>query len=145
MHKVTVTWQRIVLMLTSFVLIPDERKEDRWFRAGTLSCMANLSVPLKLASHCLLVSKEVSETHEGGMGDKEAKLHQCRTGRMYCLESCRRMFKCLSLFFKEPWVQSPPVILSLDSLAPNPDLKLSLLLGSPDSCVGTPSGFSEPV
>lgn len=57
-------------MPASFVLIPDQREEDRWFRAGTPSCMANSSVPLKQASHCLLVSRERSETHEGRMGDR---------------------------------------------------------------------------
>lgn len=68
-------------MPASFVLIPDQREEDRWFRAGAPSCMANLSVPLKQASHCLLVSRERSETHEGGMGDKGEKQHQCCPGK----------------------------------------------------------------
>lgn len=54
-------------MPASFVLISDQR-EARWLRAGAPSCMANLSVPFKQASHCLLGSKERSETDEGGVG-----------------------------------------------------------------------------
>lgn len=88
-------------MPASFVLIPDQREEDRWFRAGAPSCMANLSVPLKQASHCLLVSRERSETHEGGMGDKGEKQHQHRPGKMCCLESCRRVLKYLPFLFKK--------------------------------------------
>jgi len=65
-HKVTVTWQRLISMPTSFVLISDQR-EVRWLRAGAPSCVANLSVPRKQASHCLLGSRERPETHEGGM------------------------------------------------------------------------------
>lgn len=88
-------------MPASFVLIPDQREEDRWFRAGAPSCMANLSVPLKQASHCLLVSGERSETREGGMGDKGEKQHPHRPGKMCCLESCRRVLKYLPFFFKK--------------------------------------------
>lgn len=132
-------------MPASFVLIPDQREEDRWFRAGSPSCMANLSVPLKQASHYLLVSRERSETHEGGLGDKGEEQHQRHSGKMCCLESCRRVLKFLPFFLKKVWVQSPPAVLSLESLTPNPDLRFSLLLGSPGSCTGTPSGSAEPV
>lgn len=132
-------------MPTSFVLILDQREQDRWFKAGSPSCMAILSVPLKQVSHCLLLSRERSETHEGGMGDKGEEQHLCRTGKKRCLEPCRGVFKYLSFFFKEPWVQSVPAVLSLDSLTPNPDLRLSRLLGSPGSCVQTTSGSAEPV
>lgn len=79
------------------------------------------------------------------MGDKGGKQHQHRIGKTCCLESCRRVFKYLFFFFKEPRVQGPPAVLSLDNLTPNPDLRLSLLLGSPGSCVGTPTGSAGPV
>lgn len=125
-------------MPTSFVLISDQR-EARWFRAGAPSCMANLSVPFKQASHCLLVRRERSETHEGGTGRQGGKATPTPYGERCSLESCRSAFKYLSGFFTKVWVQSPPAFLSLESLTPNPDLRLSLLLGSSDSCVGITS------
>lgn len=75
-----------------------------------------------------------------GWGDKGEKQQQLHTGEWCSFESCRSTFKFLAFFVTKARVQSAPAVLSLESLTPDSDLRLSLLLGSSGSCAGIPSG-----
>lgn len=120
-----------------------DQRGARWFRTGAPSCVANLSVPFKQASHCLLVSRKRSETHEEGMGRQGGKatpVHYWEEVRSQVLQK----YIEITVFFTKVWVQSPPAVLSLEGFTPDPDLSLSLLLGSSDSCAGILFGYLQP-
>lgn len=72
MHKVTITWQKIIMMPTFFGLISDQKKA-RYFKVGALSNVANLYIPLKQSTHCSRVEKDLKYVKEGWGDQKDGE------------------------------------------------------------------------